>query len=249
MSRKALMDYARSLTANKKLTTPMVIAGDAFADALGLPKADTPANDIAGRIDPARFAAWAPKAVPGTLPALQAAANAHGFSGAVLAHWLGQMYVESAGFSVLSESLNYSVEGLLKTFGRHRITEADARKYGRTASQPANQEALANTLYGGEWGRKNLGNTQPGDGWRFRGSGFKQITGRANTEKSGFTPEELRTDPVKSAKAAANFFVRAGCVEPARRDDVEAVTLKVNGGRNGLADRIERTRQAKEIIR
>lgn len=209
------------------------------------PKAE---SGTAGTIHPVRFAAWAPKAVPGTLPALQAAAEAYRLSGVALAHWLGQMYVESAGFSVMAESLNYSVEGLLKTFGRHRISEADARQFGRTANRPANQSALANILYGGEWGRKNLGNTGPGDGWEFRGSGFKQITGRANTEASGFTPDELRTDPVKSAKAAADFFVRAGCVEPAGRDDVEAVTRKVNGGVNGLDDRIIRTRQAKGLV-
>jgi len=207
------------------------------------------ANDTGGgTIDPARFAQWAPKAVPGTLPALQAAATAHGFSGVVLAHWLGQMYVESAGFSVMEESLNYSVEGLLKTFGRHRISEADARKFGRAAGQSANQNALANILYGGAWGTANLGNTQTGDGWKFRGSGFKQITGRTNTEKSGFTPEELRSDPAKSAKAAADFFVRAGCVEHARRDNVEAVTLKVNGGRNGLEDRKVQTAKAKALF-
>ena len=240
MSTTALFDAVRAVKGSA-LT-------QADVDRINAALALVPANDTGGRIDPGRFAAWAPKAVPNTLHALQAAANTHGFSGVVLAHWLGQMYVESAGFSVLSESLNYSVEGLLKTFGRHRITEADARKYGRTASQPANQEALANILYGGEWGRKNLGNTEIGDGWRFRGSGFKQITGRANTVASGFSPEELRTDPAKSAKAAAEFFVRAGCVTPAQKDDVEAVTRKVNGGVNGLDDRIIRTRQAKELV-
>jgi putative chitinase len=246
MTREGLFAAVRPFAPGQKFSSEQVGMIDALADGFGLSRAAN--DDPAGTIDPAKFAVWAPKAVLGTLPALQAAAAAHGFSGTVLAHWLGQMYVESGGFSVLSENLNYSVESLTKMFGRHRISLADADRYGRKPGQLANQEALANTLYGGEWGKANLGNTQPGDGWRFRGSGFKQITGRANTEKSGFTPEELRTDPVKSAKAAADFFVRAGCVDPARRDDVEAVTRKINGGVNGLDDRIIRTRQAKAII-
>ena len=240
MSTTALFDAVRAVKGS-----PLT---QADVDRINSALSPVPANDTGGRIAPGKFAAWAPGAVPHTLHALQAAANAHGFSGVVLAHWLGQMYVESAGFAVMSESLNYSVEGLLRTFGRHRISAADCERYGRKPGQPANQEALANILYGGAWGAANLGNTEPGDGWRFRGSGFKQITGRANTIASGFSPDELRTDPAKSAKAAAEFFVRAGCVTPAQKDDVEAVTRKVNGGTNGLADRITRTAQAKALL-
>lgn len=245
MTREGLFAAVRPFAPGQKFSAEQVGMIDALADGFGLPRAGA---DAAGVIDAAKFSVWAPKAVPGTLPSLQAAANAHGFSGVVLAHWLGQMYVESQGFSVLSENLNYSVEALKAKFGRHRISLADADRFGRKPGQPADVVRIANTIYGGAWGRENLGNTEPTDGWDYRGSGFKQITGRANTEKSGFTPEELRTDPVKSAKAAADFFVRAGCVDPARRDDVEGVTRKVNGGVNGLDDRIIRTRQAKAII-
>jgi putative chitinase len=195
-----------------------------------------------------KFKAFAPRADEATRAALEQVAEAHKFSGLVLAHWLGQMFVESAGFTTREESLNYSVDGLLKTFGRHRISEADARKYGRAPGRPANQEAIANLIYGGEWGRKNLGNTQPGDGWRFRGSGDKQITGRANIVASGFTPEQLRTDPVASANASAEFFVRVGCAAPALRDDVSGVTKKVNGGFNGLAARDKATAAAKKVV-
>lgn len=204
-----------------------------------------------------RFRTFAPRATPGTREALESAALKKGFSGLVLAHWLGQMFVESKGFTTREESLNYSVEGLLSRFGRHRISQADAEKFGRidkvvagkkTVVRPAHQNAIANIVYGGEWGRKNLGNTQPGDGWKFRGSGDKQITGRENIEKSGYTPEQLRTDPVASATASADFFVSHGCVAPAQRDDVRAVTLKVNGGTNGLADRIAATASAKTVL-
>ena len=124
-----------------------------------------------------RFCTFAPRATPGTREALEAAATAKGFSGLILAHWLGQMFVESKGFTTREESLNYSVQGLLDTFGRHRISKADAEKFGRidkvvkgrkTVVRAAHQNAIANIVYGGEWGRKNLGNTQPGDGWKFR---------------------------------------------------------------------------------
>ena len=197
-----------------------------------------------------RFRTFAPRATPGTREALEAAATAHGFSGLVLAHWLGQMFVESAGFTTREESLNYSVDGLLKTFGRHRISEADARKFGRAPGRPAHQNAIANIIYGGEWGRKNLGNTEPGDGWRFRGGGDKQITGRANYREAGHEddPEALRADPVASANASAGFFVKHGCLAPAKRDDVRGVTLKVNGGTNGLDARIKATEAAKKVV-
>jgi len=212
------------------------------------------------RLEPNAFRTWAPDAVPNTLEALEAAIEATPELQdlKVLEDWLGQMWVESGGFKTLTESLNYSVESLKAKFGRHRISLADAEKYGRIDEvaagrkrvvRPANQEVLANILYGGEWGRKNLGNTQPGDGWRFRGSGVKQITGRANTEASGFTPEELRTDIFKSCLAAANFFVSHGCIEPARRGDIKEVTRLVNGGDNGLADRITKTGEARKVIR
>lgn len=196
-----------------------------------------------------RFRSFAPGATAGTREALEGAAAAHGFSGLVLAHWLGQMFVESAGFTTREENLNYSVDGLLKMFGRHRISEADARKFGRASGRPAHQNAIANIIYGGEWGRKNLGNTEPGDGWRFRGGGEKQITGRANYREAGHEhdPDTLRTDPVASARAAANFFVKHGCIAPALRDDVKAVTLKVNGGTNGLDARIAATAAAKKV--
>jgi putative chitinase len=197
-----------------------------------------------------RFRTFAPKATAGTREALEAAASAHGFSGLVLAHWLGQMFVESAGFTTREENLNYSVDGLLKMFGRHRISEADARKFGRAPGRPAHQNAIANIIYGGEWGRNNLGNTEPGDGWRFRGGGEKQITGRANYREAGHEhdPDTLRTDPIASAKASANFFVKHGCIAPALRDDVKGVTLKVNGGVNGLDARIAATAAAKKVL-
>jgi putative chitinase len=88
-----------------------------------------------------------------------------------------------------AESLNYSVQGLLGTFGRHRISEADARRLGRKTGEPAlskqRQREIANIIYGGEWGRRNLGNTMPDDGWIYRGRGMAHDTGRRNYKLSG----------------------------------------------------------------
>jgi putative chitinase len=96
------------------------------------------------------------------------------------AMFLANVGVESGGMSTLAENLNYSVDALLAKFGRHRISEADARRFGRSGTRPADQRAIANAIYGGEWGRRNLGNTQPDDGWNCRGQGLLQTTGRGN---------------------------------------------------------------------
>ncbi|EOV9744346.1 glycoside hydrolase family 19 protein, partial [Enterobacter hormaechei] len=74
------------------------------------------------------------------------------------AMFIAQMGHESGGFTRLVENLNYAAENLVPTFGKHRITAQQAAALGRTATQPANQKAIANLVYGGEWGKKNLGN-------------------------------------------------------------------------------------------
>lgn len=117
-----------------------------------------------------------------------------------LAYMLATAHHETGGKFVASvESLNYSVDGLLKTFGRHRISTIDAKKYGRSAIQPANQQAIANTIYGGSWGKENLGNTELGDGWRFRGRGLVQITGRKNYATYGLTTSPDLAADIKTA--------------------------------------------------
>jgi putative chitinase len=92
-------------------------------------------------------------------------------------------------FQPNTESLNYSVSGLLNNFGRHRISRADAERLGRKPGEGAlpvaRQQAIANILYGGTWGRDNLGNTEPNDGWTYRGRGLAHDTGRRNYRLSG----------------------------------------------------------------
>lgn len=105
-----------------------------------------------------------------------------------LAYVLATEQHETGGrMSPNRESLDYSVDRLLKNFGRHRISAADALRLGRKTGEPALGEArqreIANILYGGEFGRTNLGNTQPGDGWLYRGGGKDHCTGRRNYGK------------------------------------------------------------------
>jgi putative chitinase len=86
-----------------------------------------------------------------------------------------------ARFAPIEENLNYSAERIGEVFGRHRWVWS-----GETPQTMArNPELLANVVYGGEWGLKNLGNDRPGDGWLFRGRGLVQLTGRRNYRASG----------------------------------------------------------------
>lgn len=98
------------------------------------------------------------------------------------AMFLANVGHESLGLKKTFENLNYRSGALISQFGRHRISIDDANRYGRSEDgrRPANQEAIANCIYGGDWGRVNLGNTEVGDGWKFRGMGLLGYTGRGN---------------------------------------------------------------------
>lgn len=160
-----------------------------------------------------------------------------------VASFLANINVESAGLTRLVENLNYRADALVSIFGRHRISIADAQRYGRTADHRADQVALANILYGGEWGRKNLGNTEPGDGWKFRGQGPKQITGRANftrfAEAIGMTLEDAVAyiaTPEGGMMAAGWFWKSHGLDERAATPGLEDDRRAINGGVLGLAE-------------
>src|SRR5690606_3235784 len=169
------------------------------------------------------------------------------------AMFIAQMGHESGGFTRLVENLNYAVENLVPTFGRHRITPQQAAALGRTATQPANQKAIANLVYGGEWGKKNLGNQTAGDGWRYRGRGLKQITGLSNYHSCGqalkldlVTHPELLEKDEYAARSAAWFYASRGCL--LHSGDIERVTLLINGGRNGLDKRRALFNLAKSVL-
>lgn len=169
------------------------------------------------------------------------------------AMFIAQMGHESGGFTRLVENLNYAAESLVPTFGKHRITAQQAAALGRTAIQSANQQAIANLVYGGEWGKKNLGNQVAGDGWKYRGRGLKQITGVSNYRKCGLalkldlvTQPELLEQDENAARSAAWFFATSGCL--VYSGDVERITIIINGGKNGLDDRRRRFNLAKAVL-
>ena len=100
-----------------------------------------------------------------------------------LGNFMGQMQVECGGFGHMSEGLNYSGERLLEVFpGRNGLHNHGAGQHDCCGLV---LKAVANAVYGGEWGKKNLGNTEPGDGWKFHGRGYVQLTGRDAYERIG----------------------------------------------------------------
>lgn len=103
-----------------------------------------------------------------------------------IAYIIATAFHETGGtFNPGKENLNYSVAALRSKFSRERISLSDAARYGRDGKQKANQSAIANLIYGGAWGLRQLGNRLVGDGWRFIGRGLVQLTGRRNYELFG----------------------------------------------------------------
>ena len=162
------------------------------------------------------------------------------------------------GLRARNENLNYKAEALLTMFGRHRISRSNALAFGRTATQPANPEAIANCIYGGDWGRQNLGNTQSGDGWYFRGGGPLQATGRDNYTRFARAMSMELTVAVNWVRNtvdggvmfAAWFWEENDINRLADTPGVDDESRRINGGTNGLADRrIRFDRVVAELLR
>ena len=156
-----------------------------------------------------------------------------------LAHFLAQCGHESGGFKAVSENLNYSSDGLKKIFGKYfpgNLSESYAK-------QP---EKIASRVYGGRMGN---GDESTKEGYKFRGRGFLQTTGKDNyTNFTKFIGEDCVTNPdlvsTKYPLASAAFFFESNklwsiCDKGADVATVTAVTKRVNGGSNGLDDRIK----------
>lgn len=137
---------------------------------------------------------------------------------------------ETGGFTRDSENLNYSAKGLLKTFPKYYKTEEAAR------ADANNPEAIANKVYGGR-----MGNKDAGDGWKYRGRGNLQLTGKSNYEDMSkrlgvdfVNNPELAADPKYSAQIAVEFWKKSGADKAAASGDTDKARRIVNGGDIGL---------------
>lgn len=152
------------------------------------------------------------------------------------AHCLAQLFHESGNLKYCEENLNYSAKGLLSTFPNY-FNEEQAAHY---AHHPV---MIANKVYAGRMGN---GNVISGDGWKYRGRGYIQTTGKKNYEKykdSEFcignpvnNPDMLLKAP-DNLKSAFYFWSSNGCNELADKDDCDTITKRINGGLNGISNR------------
>lgn len=158
------------------------------------------------------------------------------------AHFFAQTFHETGGYKAFSENLNYSVSGLQKTFGKYfpgLLEEEYAKK----------PEKIANRVYGNRMGN---GDESSGDGWKYRGRGALQLTGKSNYKAfSDYLKNPLimeQPDLVASDYAfesALFFFDRnklwSICDKGVTKTTILSLTKKINGGTNGLAEREEKT--------
>ena len=163
-----------------------------------------------------------------------------------IAGFISQCAHESMDFTAMSENLNYREETLNKVFPRYfGPGKRNAAEYAK------NPEKIANYVYMDEFRTSKLGNTQPGDGWRFRGRGLKQLTGRDNYTRFAkdydLTAEEAAVwvETKEGALASALWFWNTNKLNAiADTGNVAALTKKINGGDIGLADRQARYAKA-----
>ena len=159
-----------------------------------------------------------------------------------IAAWLATIAHESARLTRVVENLNYSAPGLAQTWPS-RYADMTGQPNATAIRIARRQEDIANLTYSGRMGNGSAGS---GDGWRYRGRGLIQITGRANYAASGaelgldlINKPELLEQPEFAADSAAEWWSRNGCNVLADAGDMTAVTRRVNGGLTGLDDRLK----------
>ena len=166
-----------------------------------------------------------------------------------LAHFLSQCGHESGGFKSVSENVNYSADGLKKIFPKYFPGDL-SESYSR------NPEKIASKVYGGRMGN---GDESTKDGFKFRGRGYIQLTGKDNYKNfSKFIGEDTVTNPdlvaTKYPLASAAFFFDSNklwsiCDKGADDATVTAVTKRVNGGTIGLPDRIKHFKEFYDLLK
>ena len=161
------------------------------------------------------------------------------------AAFMAQLAYETQGFSRFIENLFYRADRLLEVFGRY-FTADEAQKYAR---QP---EKIANRVYANRLGNGDEGS---GDGWRYRGRGFIQITGKDNYSEAGKSlnldlvgKPELAADLKVGARIAGWYWTKYGLNSYADNRQFDTITKKINGGLNGLYERQAYYKKAKEVL-
>lgn len=162
------------------------------------------------------------------------------------AAFVAQLAHESQELGRFEENLNYSWQGLRSVFSKYFLTDAEAKAYER---QP---ERIANRVYANRLGN---GSESSGDGWKFRGRGPLQITGRSNYKSCGTSLGiDLVSNPARVAapeigfRIAGLFWRKNGLNELADQQKFEEITKRINGGLKGIAERRAYYERAKEIL-
>jgi putative chitinase len=222
--------------------TPDGLVGDAtWAKMFAEPIVQTPAPVAQPAIQNATFKLDALKGhVPqAVIDAIPDTAARFGITTSLrLAHFLAQCGHESGGFKAVQENLNYGAKGLLSIFSKYFKTINQAKAYERKP------EKIANLVYANRMGN---GSEASGDGYKYRGRGYIQLTGKDNYSLFDATvPESILSNPelvaTKYALASAAFFFKKNnlwsiCDKGSSPEVVTLVTKRVNGGTIGLADR------------
>lgn len=166
-----------------------------------------------------------------------------------VAAFIAQCAHESANFTRLEENLNYRWQTLRKVFPKYFPTDAIAQEY---ASRPDKKEAIANRAYGNRMGN---GPEESGDGYRYRGRGLIQLTGKNNYTafaKSLDIPVEEAVEYLETfdgaVQSACWFWDTNNLNKWADEGDMVTLTKKINGGTNGLEDRIKHYKHALKVL-
>ncbi len=161
-----------------------------------------------------------------------------------LQYFLAQLGHESNGLTHKEENLNYSAQRMTEIWPSRFPTLESAKPYA------FNPEKLANKVYGGR-----MGNTEPGDGYRYRGRGYIQLTGRETYREIGKIAgldlegqPELASKPENAVRIACAFWTWKKINKQCDAGDFTGVTQRINGGTNGLSDRLDWLRKVKTIV-
>lgn len=161
-----------------------------------------------------------------------------------IAAFLAQVGHESGGLTRFSENLNYSFEGLRATWPSRFVGESGATLARSIARQP---EKIANTVYANRMGN---GDTASGDGWRYRGRGLIQLTGRANYRLHGLEDSpDTAAEPDTAARIAVTYWRDNGLNELADANRFEDITRRINGGLLGQTERVALRDRVIEVLR